>query len=76
MNNNGTMTIETAFDMAQAEIEAMSFKVNDPNYPHANAAHNLILALKGWYQQAQAKAAEQAAPDQESMEQAERECEA
>ena len=76
MNNNGTMTIETAFDVAQAEIEAMCFKVGDPNYSHANAAHDLILALKGWYQQAKDKAAEQAAPDRESMEQTERECEA
>lgn len=74
--SNTTITIEQAIGAAQAEIEAMAFRVGDPNYPHAQAAHELIRAIRGWYQQAQAKAAEQTAPDQESMEQTERECEA
>ena len=90
--SNTTITIEQAIGAAQAEIEAMTFRVGDPNYPHAQAAHELIRAILGWYQQAQAKADPSpaaagaphcdgeremdAAPDQESMEQTERECEA
>jgi len=74
--SNTTITIEQAIQAAQAEIEAMTFRVGDANYAHAQAAHELIRAIRGWYAQAQAKAAEQVAPDQESMEQTERECEA
>lgn len=92
--SNTTITIEQAMQAAQAEIEAMTFRIGDPNYPHAQAAHELIRAIRGWYAQAQAREKADpspaaagaphcdgeremdAAPDQESMEQTERECEA
>jgi len=88
--SNTTITIEQAIQAAQAEIEAMTFRVGDPNYAHAQAAHELIRAIRGWYAQAQAKAgdgtssAAAAAPSpkgegqetETDFEQVERECEA
>lgn len=90
-NTNITITIEQAIGAAQAEIEAMTFRVGDPNYPHAQAAHELIRTIRGWYAQAQAKAGdgtssaaaaasspegEDGAETEPGCERTERECEA